>query len=146
MEEKFTPEEALRRIGAVDRRVRRSVGTAGLVYLLSGGATIVYWTAILLGPRWLQLSAAILWGALVGMFARYHGRLGVRDRAIAWATRAGGVVHLAYLGMTTATLLVAVFLRPGESGGGWTALAVALAVVTGLPLLYAGGRILRAPR
>ncbi|MBG0813005.1 hypothetical protein [Planomonospora sp. ID82291] len=146
LEGKFTPEEALQQIGAVDRRVRRSVETAGLVYLLAGTVTTVYWTTILLGPRWLQISAAILASVLVGTFARYHEKLGVRDRAIVRASRTGGAVHLAYGAMTVATLIAAFFLRPGDPGGGWTALAVTLAVATGLPLLYAGGRILRAPR
>ncbi|GAA3116113.1 hypothetical protein GCM10010466_03970 [Planomonospora alba] len=146
MEDEFTAEEALRRIGDFERRVRRSAGKAGLVHLLAGAATAAYRAAVLLGPRRLQFSAAIPRGPLVGMSARHHGRLGARDRAIAWATRAGGVVHLAYLGMTTAALPAAVFLRPGEPGGGRTASAAALAAATGLPLLYAGGRILRTPR
>ncbi|MFI6452952.1 hypothetical protein ACIBF6_15485 [Streptosporangium amethystogenes] len=146
MGDDLTPEEALRRIGEVDRRTRRPARVAGLLYALLGLATIAYWPIMYLGPAWSQAMAGVAWAALTVMFARHLGRMGIEDREVTWANRFTGPVTVTYLVAVLALFVFGAFFRPDDPDGGWIATLVTLAACASVPPLYAAWRVLRAER
>ncbi|MFI6508264.1 hypothetical protein ACIBCT_11715 [Streptosporangium sp. NPDC050855] len=146
MKEELTPQEALRRIGEVDRRARRPARVAGLIYLIVGLATIVYWPVMNFGPAWSQLTVGLLWLVLTVASTWYLGRMSVEDREVTWAGRPTGPVTVTYLGAVAVVFLVGLFLVPDDPGTGWKVALVVLAACASLPPLYAAWRVLRAAR
>ncbi|GAT65445.1 hypothetical protein PS9374_01078 [Planomonospora sphaerica] len=146
MEEKFTPGDALRRIEEAERRVRRPVRTAGWTFVATGFGTMLYWPAMFLGPTWAQAVAGVAWVALTIASTFYLGSLRVQDSEVAWVNRPTSPVSVAYVASVLVTFLFGMLFRPEDPGAGWAAALIALAVLSGLPALYGGRRILRAER
>ncbi|MEV4459140.1 hypothetical protein [Microbispora sp. NPDC049633] len=136
----LTPDEALREIGRVDRRVRYSSRGPGRAYLLVGLATMVYWPAMFLGFHPLPLIAGIGWIVLTVALCVYMARLRVHDRLM---KRINGPVSAAYVLTMMLPFVVGVWMLPDRPTAGWTAALVALSVLAGLPLVYGGLRLMR---
>ncbi|MGC5012723.1 hypothetical protein ACLQ2R_18325 [Streptosporangium sp. DT93] len=146
MKDELTPREALRRIGEIDRRARRPARVAGLIYLVVGLATIVYWPVMNFGPAWSRPAAGLMWLVLTVASTWYLGTMGVEDREVTWAGRGTGPITLTYVGAVAVVFLVGLFLVPDDPGNGWKAALVVLAVCASLPPFYAAWRVLRAAR
>ncbi|MEU4829156.1 hypothetical protein [Streptosporangium sp. NPDC023615] len=146
MKDELTPQEALRRIGEIDRRARRPARVAGLMYVVIGLATIVYWPVMNFGPSWSQLTVGLTWLALTVVATWYLGNMSVEDREVTWANRSTGPITVTYLGAVTVVFLVGLFLVPDDPGNGWKATLIVLAIGASLPPFYAAWRVLRAAR
>ncbi|MCG5216577.1 hypothetical protein [Streptosporangium sp. KLBMP 9127] len=134
-------DDALRRISQVSGDVRRSSRWVGRWMLVAGLLSTVYWVAMLLGPGPVQTAAILGWGSFVAGSFLYIFRKGVYSRL---AMRLQWPVAAAYLGTVTLATLFSMFVLPGDPGGGWAALAAAVAIMASAPLLWGAWRLLRA--
>ncbi|MFC7644590.1 hypothetical protein ACFQX6_30760 [Streptosporangium lutulentum] len=146
MEGEFKPTEALRRIDEIDRRARRPARTAGWIFVIVGLGTTLYWLTMSFGPMWAQVTAGVGWVALTVASTFYLGAMKVQDREVAWVNNPTSPVSIAYVVSVLVTFVFGMFLRPEDPSGAWITALIALAVLSGLPALYGGWRILRASR
>ncbi|SNT44874.1 hypothetical protein SAMN05216276_104429 [Streptosporangium subroseum] len=146
MEDKLDPTDALRQIGEIDRRIRRPARVAGWIFVTLGLCTMLYWPTMSLGPVWAQATAGVIWVALAVASTFYLGAMKVQDREVTWVNKPTSPVTVAYVIFFVVTFIFGMFFRPENPGGGWVAALIVLAVLSGLPALYGGWRILRAGR
>lgn len=146
MKDEMTPEDALRRIDEVGRRTRRPARLAGLLYVIVGLGTIVYWPVMFLGPIWSRNLAAAAWLVLTVLFVGYLGGMRIQDPEVTWANKATGPVTISYCALSVSVFVFGAFLRPDDPGGVWRAALIALAVCASVPPLYAAWRVLRVER
>ncbi|MEV6865482.1 hypothetical protein AB0M44_31320 [Streptosporangium subroseum] len=146
MEDRLDPTDALRQIGEIDRRTRRPARVAGWIFVTLGLGTMLYWPAMSLGPVWAQAAAGVIWVVLAVASTFYLGAMKVQDREVTWVNKPTSPVTVAYVVSVAVVFLFGMFFRPENPGGGWIAALIVLAVLSGLPALYGGWRILRAGR
>ncbi|GII79030.1 hypothetical protein Sru01_40120 [Sphaerisporangium rufum] len=136
----LSADQALREIGRMRREVRRSENWAGRLFLVAGLAVILYWTAMFLLPDPAPAIAAVLWVALTGASFVYAVRQGVQGaeyRRLEWP------VTFAWLATMVGAVLFGGFLLPDEPAGWWVAAALAVALCTAVPPLWAAWWLLR---
>ncbi|WP_182886347.1 hypothetical protein [Microbispora sp. H10885] len=138
--DRFTPDEALREIGRVDRQVRRSARGPGRAYLLVGLATMVYWPVMFLGGGVWPLIGGLGWIALTVALCVYWARLRVHDRLL---KRVRKPVEAAYVVTMPLPFVYGVWLMPPTLTVGSTVVLLALSVLAGLPLVYGGLLLMR---
>ncbi|KAA9375728.1 hypothetical protein F5972_26405 [Microbispora cellulosiformans] len=136
----FTPDEALREIGRMDRQVRRSTRGPGRAYLLVGLATMVYWPVMLLGGGVWPLIGGLGWVVLTITLCVYWARLRVHDRLL---QRVRKPVEAAYVVTMALPFVYDVWLMPPRPTAGSTVALLALSVLAGLPLVYGASLLIR---
>ncbi|MEU8201646.1 hypothetical protein [Streptosporangium sp. NPDC049046] len=146
MKDELTPEDALRQIDEVGRRTRRPARLAGLLYVIVGVGTIVYWPVMFLGPGWSRNTAAAAWLVLTVLFVGYLGGMRVQDPEVAWANKATGPVTISYVALVLFVFVFGAFLRPDDPGVVWSAALIALSICASVPIFYAAWRVLRVER
>ncbi|AWS41119.1 hypothetical protein [Streptosporangium sp. 'caverna'] len=146
MEDRLDPTDALRQIGEIDRHTRRPARVAGWIFVTLGLCTMLYWPAMSLGPVWVQAAAGVIWVVLAVAGTFYMCTMKVQDREVTWVNKSTSPVTVAYVVSVAVTFVFGMFFRPENPGGVWIATLIVLAVLSGLPALYGGRRILRAGR
>lgn len=146
MEDRLEPTDALRQIGEIDRRIRRPARVAGWIFVTLGLGTMLYWPVMSFGPAWSRAAAGVIWVALAVASTFYLGAMRIQDREVTWVNKPTSPVTVAYVVSFLIMFLFGMFFLPENPGGGWIAALIVLAVLSGLPALYGGWRILRAGR
>ncbi|WP_405084250.1 hypothetical protein [Microbispora sp. NBC_01389] len=136
----FTPDEALREIGRMDRQVRRSARGPGRAYLIMGLATMVYWPVMFLGSGVWPSIGGLGWIAMTIALCAYWARLRFHDRLL---QRIRGPVTVAYVVTMALPFVYGIWLMPHPRTAGSAAVLLALSVLAGLPVLYGGLLLMR---
>lgn len=139
-DERFTPQQALREVGRVDGRVRDSSRGPGWMYLVTGVATMIYWPVMFLANGAASVVAAFAWIALTIAICSYWWRRKVYEQRL---MRIRSRMTIAYVSASSVTFAVGAFVAPRHpTPTGWAVAIIALAVISGTPLLYAAWRLL----
>ncbi|MBP2702739.1 hypothetical protein JOL79_02850 [Microbispora sp. RL4-1S] len=136
----LSPDQAVREIGRVDRRVGEASRGPGRMFLILGLATVVYWPAMFLGSGPMPLVAGGGWVVLTIATSVYWWRQDVYSHRLMKVNRQ---ITVAYVAASLVTFAAGAFLMPERPTTGWAALIVGLAVITGVPPLYAAWRLMR---
>lgn len=138
-EEELSLNAAIKEIGRVDRRVRHSARGVGLMFLIVGVATMVYWPVMFLGTGPAQFVAAVFWVGLTIASCVYWYRIRVHDRRM---KRIDRYATAAYVATMVGMFAFGSFALPSDPTAGWAAVVVVLAVITGAPLVLAAWMLL----